>query len=157
MKINAFEKHHDGSEGPQNLLLVNSDNECILFYGHGTDELGGFRWRKDYDHRPTMEELKADIEELINEKVSERILSGFSYEGKPVSLTREKQLDFRSTPSVPVRMKLGEEADGTPVYHTFETQRELTAFNKAVSDYINQCLNEGWDEKDAVDYNEFIN
>lgn len=152
MKINGFLKHHDGSEESQNLLLVNSENECILFYGHGTDDLGGFRWRKDYDHHPTLEEIKSDIEALINEQVEEKIRNSMVYETMPVFLSEENQLNFRSVPTLPVRYKVGELADGTSAYRVFKTREELAEFNEAVANHIAQCLNAGWDEKDAVDY-----
>lgn len=155
--MKTFEKHHDGSEGPQNLLMVNSDNECILFYGHGTDDLGGFRWRKDYDHRPTVDEIKSDIEAHINEQVAEKIRNGMVYETMPVYLSEENQLNFRSVPTLPVRYKVGEFSDGRVAYITFESRDELEDFNRAIADHIARCLNEGWDEKDAVDYNKFIN
>lgn len=153
--MNGFTKHHDGSEAATNLLLINSEKEVVLFYGHGTDELGGFRWRKDYDHRPTMAEVKTDIEELINEQVQERIRTGMEYETMPVWLSEENQLNFRSVPRVPVRFKLGEYSDGKPAYRVFETREELADFNEAIANHIAQCLNAGWDEKDAVDYSAY--
>lgn len=154
---NGFMKHYDGSEGPQNLMLVNSEKECVLFYGHGTDDTGGFRWRKDYDHRPTREEIQADIEALINEQVAERIREGLVYDNIHVWLSKENQLNFRSTPTIPVRFKLGNYADGTTAYKIFETREELESFNGVVADHIARCLNEGWDEKDAVDYSVYEN
>lgn len=153
--MNGFTKHHDGSEAATNLLLINSEKEVVLFYGHGTDELGGFRWKKDYDHRPTMAEVKTDIEELINEQVQERIRRGIVYETMPVFLSEENQLNFRCVPTVPVRFKLGEFSDGKPAYRVFETREELADFNEAIANHIAQCLNTGWDEKDAVDYSAY--
>ena len=67
-------------------------------------------------------------------------------------LSEENQLNFRSAPTVPVRYKMGELADGTSAYRVFETREELAEFNEAVANHIAQCLNAGWDEKDAVDY-----
>lgn len=149
---NLFVKHHDGSEGPQNMLMINSEKECVLFYGHGTDELGGFRWRRDYDHRPSMDEVKKDIEALIDELTHEDILTGFEWEGKPVWLSTENQLNFRSAVTAPVRFKLGEDADGTPVYHEFTSQSKLNAFCKAVGNFVVEKLNAGWVLKDSIDY-----
>jgi len=152
MKTNGFEKHYDGSEEPRNLLIVNSERESVLFYGQGSDELGGYRWKKEYDHRPTLAEIKADIETLVNEKVSKKILEGMEYEGISVWLSSENQLNFMSAVSVPVRFKVGETAEGQPVYKTFETEEALTTFQLAVSTHINKCQTAGWAEKDGVDY-----
>ncbi|MBP3762958.1 MAG: hypothetical protein J6I49_03645 [Bacteroidales bacterium] len=119
-------------------------------------ELGAEWYEEDFDHRPTATEIRALFVELVNERVQQSILTGFTYEGKAVWLSEENQLNFRSTPSVPVRFKLGEDEDGNAVYHTFTTQKELAAFNKAISDHIAQCLNEGWTEKDGFDVEPYL-
>ncbi len=155
MKIDKFSKHYDSSEQAYNSLHRLSEEHYVLFYGFGRDPKMGdaaYRWRKDYDHRPTMAEVKSDIEDLINEQVQERIRTGMEYETMPVWLSEENQLNFRSVPRVPARFKIGEYADGTSAYRVFETREELAEFNEAVANHIAQCLNAGWDEKDAVDY-----
>lgn len=152
-----FIKHY-GAEAANNSLLRLDDNHYVLFYGFGHDpEMSdsGYNWRKDYDHQPTLAEIKADIEGLINGIVAKNIREGFEFDGDPVWLSEENQLNFCATHTVPVRFKLGEREDGTPVYRTFKLQRDLTEFNRAVSGYINECLTEGWDEKDSIDYSVF--
>ena len=119
-------------------------------------ETGAEWYEHDFDHRPTADEIRALFVELVNEKVQQSILTGMVYNDMPVWLSEENQLNFRSTPTVPVRFKLGEAEDGSPVYHTFTTQKELTAFNKAVVDHIAACLNEGWTEKDAFDVEPYL-
>lgn len=117
----------------------------------------GAEWMEhDFDHRPTADEVRSLYVELVNSEVQQRILSGATFEGKPVWLSTENQLNFRSAPTVPVRFKMGEEPDGSPVYHTFTTQEELEAFNKAVADYIATCLNDGWARKDAFDVEPYL-
>ena len=119
-------------------------------------ETGAEWYEHDFSHRPTADEVRSLFVQMVNEKVQQSILTGMTYEGMPVWLSEENQLNFRSTPTVPVRFKLGENPDGTPVYHTFNTQKELTAFNKAVADHIATCLNEGWTEKDAFDVEPYL-
>lgn len=38
------------------------------------------------------------------------------------------------------------------MYHTFEGMDEFTDFFTKAIAYVNQTLNEGWAEKDSVDY-----
>lgn len=117
----------------------------------------GASWmEQDFDHRPTSDEVRSLFVELVNKRVRQSILTGFTYEGKPVWLSEENQLNFRSTHTVPVRFKLGENPDGSPVYHTFNTQQELTDFNMAVSDYVAECLTEGWTDKDSFDVEPYL-
>ena len=119
-------------------------------------ETGAEWYEHDFSHRPTADEVRSLFVQMVNERVQQSILTGMTYEGMPVWLSEENQLNFRSTPTVPVRFKLGETEDGSPVYHTFNTQKELTAFNKAVADHIATCLNEGWTEKDAFDVEPYL-
>ena len=132
-----------------NRLLVNSEKEAVLLYGQGTDELGTFRWKREYDHEPTDEELRADVEALVNALTEEKIRTGLVVEGHRLWLSEENQLNLQSAVA-PVRMKLWEEEDGRPGYHTFETEEELTAFRQMVSHHVMSCLNAGWEEKDSV-------
>ncbi len=154
-EIAGFFKQH-GAERADTKLNRISDTNFTLFCSFGMDDLGGYRWRKDYDHRPTVVELRSDIETLINEQTRQHILTGFSYDDKPVWLSQENQLNFRAPVKLPVRFKLCEDADGNPVYHTFESRDELDGFNRAVAGHIVQCLEEGYREKDAVDYESIL-
>ena len=53
---------------------------------------------------------------------------------------------------LPVTFKLGEQEDGTPIYHQFTTAEELTQFYLQAAAYKNQCLADGWAEKDSIDW-----
>lgn len=115
-----------------------------------TETEDGAEWyEEDFNYRPSADEIRQLYNELVNEQVRQQILNGFMYEGKAVYLSEENQLNFRSAASTPVRFKLGENEDGNPVYHTFESSEELASFNKQMSDYIVTCLNDGYQRKDA--------
>lgn len=103
---------------------------------------------------------KAIIDD-INERTDERILSGFVWQGKQVWLSQENQRNFseahrmaQAQPELvlPVTFKIGEGEDGTPTYHTFSDFDELNDFYVSAFAHINQCLQEGWTEKDGVDF-----
>ncbi len=117
----------------------------------------GAEWmEQDFDHRPTADEITELYASMVDDEVQREIVTGFIYNGNPVWLSTENQMNFRSAPTVPVRFKLGEDGEGCPVYHTFTTQKELTAFNKAVADHIAACLNDGWTRKDAFDVEPYL-
>ena len=54
--------------------------------------------------------------------------------------------------NLPIRFKLGEDADGKPVYHTFTKFEPLQDFILKAADFTNTVINEGWKEKDGVDF-----
>ena len=114
--------------------------------------------------QPDYSEVKKIIDDHINNSTDERILSGFVWNGKNVWLSDENQRNFSeaqrvamitSGQSLPMTFKLGEDAEGNPVYHEFASVEELTGFYLAAVAYINQCLNEGWQEKDSIDMKDY--
>ena len=154
----------NGATERADALVCLSRTNYLLIFGFGTDADGNnYTWRKYYDHKPDLREIKNDISELINKETASEILNGFTWNGKPVYLSTENQLNFRSAyelardtdgASLPVKFKLGEEADGQPVYHTFTKLEPLADFVKKSVLFINAVLNEGWQKKD-IDYSIF--
>lgn len=110
------------------------------------------------------EEIKEAILADINAQTDENILKGFVWENKKVWLSGENQFNFKAAydlaiqtegGNLPIKFKLGEEEDGTPVYHTFDTLIELQDFYTKAIGYINQCLNKGWELKDSIDWSKY--
>ena len=99
----------------------------------------------------TFETVKQAIIADINERVKTNIISGFVWDGNPVWLSEENQLNFTQG-VVPVTFKIGEQTDGTPIYHEFTTVEDLKAFNDACVAWKQQCLTDGYAEKDGIDW-----
>lgn len=148
----------------QDQVIKLSDNSYLLIFGYGKeneDDEQGYNFRKYYDHSPSELELKEDITTLIDKCTDERILTGFQWNGSNVYLSQENQMNFKAAydlavqtqgATLPIKFKLGEDADCNPIYHTFSELTEFTDFyTKAVS-FIVATLNEGWEEKDSINY-----
>ena len=99
----------------------------------------------------TFSDVKAAILADINDNVKNAIIGRFVWEGKPVWLSEENQLNF-SQAVVPVTLKIGEQEDGTPIYEQFNTVKGLKAFSDACTAWKQQCLTEGYAEKDSIDW-----
>ena len=99
----------------------------------------------------TFADVKAAIIADINERVKNTIISGFRWNGKPVWLSEENQLNFNQA-VVPVTFKIGEEDDGTPIYQEFEDNGELYNFCCACTSWKQECLAAGYTEKDSIDW-----
>jgi hypothetical protein len=113
---------------------------------------------------PTLEQVKQAVIADINARVKESIISGFTYDGNPVWLSQENQLNFKAAydlavqtqgATLPVTFKLGEQEDGTPIYHTFSTMEDFTDFYTAAVNYIHQSVADGWLEKDGIDWSPY--
>ena len=101
--------------------------------------------------KPTFEAAKAAIIADINARITEQIVGGMTFDGKPVWLSIENQINF-TTATAPCRLKIGEEQDGTTVYHDFETKAALKAFNDACLAWKNEQLETGRAEKEGIDW-----
>ena len=129
-------------------------SRVVIMYGLNEDgEKAEWRQLDFYKKqgKPTFEAVKAAIIADINARITAQIVSGMTFDEKPVWLSIENQINF-TTATAPCRLKIGEEADGTPVYHDFETKAALKAFNDACLAWKNECLEAGRAEKESIDW-----
>lgn len=104
--------------------------------------------------KPSLEQIKEAVISDINARVKDNIISGFVWNGKPVWLSEENQMNFAQGVA-PVTLKIGEELDGTPIYHNFDTADELEGFSTQCSMWRQCCLKGGWTEKDSIDWSPY--
>lgn len=103
----------------------------------------------------------------INDRTTDRIISGFDYTvlhgeqaGTQVKvwLSKENQSDFHAMHqqaddlTFPLRYKVGELEDGTPVYEEFASATEMHAICIATTNHVLACQQAGWAEKDGIDW-----
>lgn len=87
----------------------------------------------------------------IDERIKAQIIGGMVWNGKPVWLSIENQLNF-SNATAPVTLKIGEQEDGTAIYEDFDTEEKLTAFCAACNVHKQAALSAGWQEKGSIDW-----
>lgn len=154
--------------GPKECFVpVRQDaSQVIVSYEYQADGKNNAYWHEVYfwkkrTSKPTIEQIKAAVYADINRQTDEKILTGFVWNDMPVYLSDENQRNFSEAQRIamfmpdsilPVTFKLGEDAEGNPVYHTFETSEELTGFYLQAVAFINQCLAYGWERKDGIDW-----
>lgn len=135
---------------------------------YGLKQLNGdlYEWREVYLPKKqtsslTLADIKTAIIADINQRTDAKILSGLVWNGNPVWLSQENQFNFKAAydlavqtdgSTLPVTFKLGEQADGTPVYHTFADMADAQDFYTTAVNHIHQTVAEGWQEKDAIDW-----
>ena len=132
------------------------------YYDEDSGEQSGYTFiEKEFPYKPSMKEVRDFIHGVINAQTDEKILSGFVWNGINIWLSEENQRNFSEAQRIaasmpeailPVTFKLGEDENGEPVYHQFETAQELTGFYMSAVAYINRCLAEGWQMKDNFDF-----
>lgn len=111
---------------------------------------------------PSFGQLKDFILSEINNRVDEKILSGYVWRDMPVWLSSENQFNYKAAydlavmsegKSLPVVFKFG--TSEKPVYHQFTELAELNDFYIGAMNHINNCLQEGWRKKDNIDWREY--
>ena len=148
--------------------LMREEGSRIVI-GYGLKKIKGtelYEWFEIYIPKKavnqlTLQMVKDAIIKDIDARTDAKILNGYPFtpdgaeEPIIVWLSKENQTNFSEAHRlqiVPVKFKLNETEDKEPIYHTFETFEELDSFYKGGVQYINQCLNEGWAEKDSIDW-----
>jgi hypothetical protein len=117
---------------------------------------------EEFLHKPSVEEIKEVVYAWINGRVGNEILSGFRYNGIPVWLSIENQLNFKAIHDLaiqvpdllPVKFKLG--TDEEPVYYEFNTLTGLTEFYAAAVVHISSAYEKGWADKDGFDFSHYV-
>ena len=113
---------------------------------------------EEFNHRPSLDEIKNLVAGWINSQTDARILSGYRYDGRMVWLSTENQFNYKAAydlavqtagATLPVTFKLGD--DDNPEYVTFESLEALTAFYTGAMQFVQQTLSEGWKAKDSID------
>ena len=157
-----FEKVHGAKERQDGLFQIGSRKWEIIF-GYGEDELGGYNLRAQTREKPKKEELQKLLFETVNESVADKILRGMSWDGQMVWLSDENQMNYKFAhdraiqtdgKSLPMVVKVGDEY--SPEYVELKTIDEVKEFWNACLDHISECIQEGWNEKDSIDWNLFI-
>lgn len=147
--------------------ITEDASRIIINYGYqaveGTDNA---TWREIVRYKKQTSQLSlADVKKAILTDIDERtkaaIIGGLTWNGKPVWLSTENQMDWKAAydralqtdgAHLPLKFKLGEDGDGQPVYHTFTSLNAFGDFTDAWQQHIQQCLTDGWAEKDAIDW-----
>lgn len=146
--------------------VVKGVNRTVISYGKEQVDESNATWHELYfyhkrDGIPDLQRIKDAITEDINERTRQRILSTLVWNGKPVWLSTENQMDWKAAfdralqtegANLPVKFKLGEADDDSPVYHTFTSVNAFTDFTDTWQRHIQQCLADGWAMKDGMDW-----
>ena len=152
----------------QDFNLISEDASRTVI-GYGKKKVTGknlYEWYEIYIYKTkkgsiSLQDVKDAIIADIDKRTDAKILNGYEFtpdgaeDPLVVWLSKESQTNFSEAHRlqiVPVKFKLNETEDKQPIYHTFETFEELDRFYKGGVQYINQCLNEGWLEKDSIDW-----
>ena len=127
------------------------------------DEEGTNYMETEFDHKPSLDEIKQIILGWHNNQIEEKILSGFTYEGNQVWLSTLNQFNYKSAydlavqkaeGSLPVTFKFG--TDEQPKYYEFKTIEKLTDFYLKSVQHRQDTLLDGWKKKDGFDENLYL-
>ena len=149
--------------------MRNDGTQIVISYGLKQVKDDLYEWHEIYLPKTQNANLSLDIVKTsilndINKRTDEKILSGLVWQDKPVWLSQENQFNFKAAydlavqtqgATLPVTFKLGEQEDGTPVYHTFETMEDSTDFYTSAVNHIHQSVADGWLEKDGIDWSPY--
>lgn len=130
--------------------------------GMESQSKGASFYQQEFLHKPTIEEVKSLITSWYDDQITARIVEGFVYDGLSVWLSNENQLNYKVAydmavqsdgSNLPVTFKFYD--NDKPLYRTFDTLSEITDFYTKMTSHIQQCLVDGWNEKDKIDWSPY--
>ena len=147
--------------GPKECYAPIRENatQVIISYDKVADGKKNAYWHEVYFNKnrnanPSLDQIKEAVLADINQRVKAKIIGGFVWTGINVWLSTENQMNFVQA-IAPVTLKIGENEEGEAVYQQFDTQEELKAFADACILWRQQCLQEGWQKKDSIDWSPY--
>ena len=125
-------------------------------------------WMQEtFSEKPDLLQIKKIILDNINSEIDKRILNGFSWnDGNGmvinVYLSSENQFNYKAAydlayqtngNSLPFVLKFGE--IDNPQYYMFNDLDKFTDFYTSCINFINSTLQEGWNQKDSIDWSKY--
>jgi hypothetical protein len=143
-----------GAKERQDGLYSIGRNKWEIIFGfwkdHEDDE-NGFNLRQRYTKEPTNAEIINDIFEALNKMCDEKILSGHTFKGMPVWLSKENQDNYETAhniardtggASLPETFKFGGDYDF--ILYEFKTLEDIDDFYMGCYRFVKECLAECW-------------
>ena len=112
-----------------------------------------------FKHIPTIQEIKNTINDYYNNIVDKKILTEFVWKGMNVWLSTENQFNYKAAydlavqyngATLPITFKFDNGIDS--VFYEFKTLEDITDFYLQAIKHIKQCLEYGWDKKNAINW-----
>jgi len=155
----------NGSQGVKPIECINPPKNkwAVRWDIQPSDESGCDYEEQIFDHKPTLGEIKDLILGWSNKKTETKIIEGFAWNGIPVWLSIENQVNIQAAYNLAVQsegknlptMKLG--TSDEPVYHTFQSMEEFADFYTKSLAHVQNVRAEGWKEKDSFDFDSYEN
>lgn len=150
-----------GATAAQNGLYKIGRKKWEVIYGFGKDSEDadtGYNYRQRYDHRPSLEEIKADIVAEIKNESELRLKYGIKWNGFTVEYSEMLKTDLigllvglnGGIMSFPQQINLGSNANGIPNTYTFNSAEELAALAAIVGQHRGLCSTQEWEEINAL-------
>lgn len=139
------------------------NGKYIVSWGLTKNNNDTYTWKYYITNRkPTPETIKEEINTYINENVKKSIINDFTWNGMKVYLSLENQIDYKllfditllqdgtNLPEV-IKLKQGKET----VHYSIESVEEFKDFMLSMNRHIRECLKQGRELKESIDYSEY--
>ena len=136
------------------------NGKYVISWGLVNSEESAPKWYyfiKDY--KPSIFDIKNEIESYINECTKNNIINNFRWNNMSIALTLEDQLDYKLLFDITM-LKDGDNLPETVkfkyknqnIFYTFESLDEMKEFIIEMNDHIRRCILFGNEWKESIDY-----
>ena len=121
-------------------------------------------WQEEtFNFIPNLDQIKEVILSYYNKQIDDKIIGGFVWKNMNIWLSSENQFNYKAMydiavqtngKSLPIVLKFGSLTE--PIYYTFNDLEDLTDFYFSSLNHIQNCLKEGWEIKDNIDWKKYL-
>ena len=146
----------------KNKYIISWDFQPL--YKNGKETNLGIWEEYCFYHKPDISEIRTLINNYYNSIVDENILKGYKWNGFDIWLSSENQFNYKAAydiavqtngSNLPIKFKFGN--NDTPQYYVFNDLEDLKSFYMGAIEHIQNELNQGWNKKDAIKWQEYEN
>lgn len=151
-------KIHGGEDTPLIQCVNPLKNIWIVLWNECVEDSSLSFVAEEFDHKPTISEIKNTILNWHNAQIDQQIASGFVWKGIPVWLSMENQFNYKVAHDIAIQsdglilptFKFGTTEE--PVYYAFEDLGDLKDFYTKAMAFVTETLAAGWAVKDSIDW-----
>ena len=135
------------------------NNKYIISWGLSDKESAPKWYYFIKDYKPSIYDIKYEIESYINERTKNNIINNFKWNNMAIHLSLENQLNYKllfdvtmleDGNNLPQTIKFKYRKEN--IFYTFETLEEMKSFIIAMNNHIRKCILEGNELKESIDY-----
>lgn len=139
------------------------NNKYVISWGLEQLDENSYKWKYFImNKKPTLVDIKNEINSYVNEKTRKAIETQFYWNDMNIKLTLENQIDYKllfdttmlqDGSNLPEKLKF--KVKNENIYYEIESIEEFKDFIIKMNNHIRYCIQVGYNIKESINYEEY--